>query len=130
MCTGYLIGAFDLLNVRDLDIIDQARDRAGRVVLAILDDAEVERLYGRPPVVPLLERVMLAAHIRGIHQVVVHGTDEAERAQRVASVRLAVSGEPTPDHDLALITPRRETCAEQVRIATGTLALSLSDAVA
>ncbi|MCW2810119.1 MAG: adenylyltransferase/cytidyltransferase family protein [Friedmanniella sp.] len=69
---GYFVDSFDLINVGDLDLIAQARARCGRLVVGVLTDADVERLVGRPPVIPLSERMTLVSHVRGVDEVVVH----------------------------------------------------------
>ncbi len=72
MSVGYLPHSFDLINVRDLDLISQAVARCSRLIVGVLSDDIVERLSGRRPVVPLVERMALVGHVRGVDDVVVH----------------------------------------------------------
>lgn len=75
MTVGYVPHAFDLFNIEHLDLLDAARSRAERVVVAVLPDHEVLARYGRPPVVPLIERLEIVRHVRGVDDVVVHDAD-------------------------------------------------------
>lgn len=72
MTIGYLAGAFDLINVRDLDLIAQASQYCSTLVVGVFTDDFAERQYGRPPVVPLVERMALVSHVRGVASVTVH----------------------------------------------------------
>lgn len=72
MTVGYVPHTFDLFNVEHLDLIAAAGSRAERVVVAVLTDDEVLARYGRPPVVPLSERLEIVRHVRGVDVVVVH----------------------------------------------------------
>ena len=44
MSVGYLADSFDLINVRDLDLIAQARARCARLVVGVFTDEYVERV--------------------------------------------------------------------------------------
>ena len=74
MWVGYLADSFDLINVRDLDLIAQARARCSRLVVGVFtdDDDYAEWLFGRRPVVPPSERIAVLRHVRGIDEVVAH----------------------------------------------------------
>lgn len=71
-CAGYLARSFDLINVSDLDLIAQARRLCSRLIVGVHSDELVIQLTGRPPVVPLPERLALVAHVRGVDEVLVH----------------------------------------------------------
>jgi glycerol-3-phosphate cytidylyltransferase-like family protein len=75
---GYLAQSFDLINVRDLDLISQASEHCSKLVVGVYTDEFAEELYGRRPVVPLSERVALVSHVRGVDQVVIHGDNDFE----------------------------------------------------
>lgn len=66
---GRLTGAFDLMTVAQLDVIAQARGRCGRLVARVHTDAQVERLEGLAPVMPLDERLSLVAALRDVDDV-------------------------------------------------------------
>jgi hypothetical protein len=89
--TGYLPHSFDLFNVAHLDLIAAANARCDRLVLGVLDDAEVLLRTGRPPVVPLAERLEIVANVRGVDSVVVHDVtrDPGEDVLMVAEDELS-----------------------------------------
>ena len=72
MSVGYLPNVFDMLNVRDLALIAQARQHCSQLVVGVFSDDFAERLLGRRPVVPMAERVAMVSHVRGVDAVVVH----------------------------------------------------------
>jgi len=117
MAEGYLACAFDLLNVGDLDVIAQAQQRCDHLTLGVFSDELVESSSGRPPVVPLDERLALVSHLRGIEDVVVH---EAELAASATDGRIVFAvADPTAHNPEAMgrcestgttwITPSRIT---------------------
>jgi glycerol-3-phosphate cytidylyltransferase len=75
---GRLTGAFDLVTVAQLDVIEQARGRCARLVARVRTDEQVQRLEGLAPVMPLDERVRLVAALRDVDDVDV-ATDETGR---------------------------------------------------
>ena len=79
MSVGYLADSFDLINVRDLDLIAQARARCTRLVVGVFTDEHAEWLFGRRPVVPLSERMAVLRHVRGVDEVVAHDAGSARR---------------------------------------------------
>lgn len=121
MAPGYLAAAFDLLNVRDLDIIEQAAAQCGHLVVGVFDDDLVEQQTGRRPVVPTDERVQLVAGVRGVGSVVVHhdwphdqlGSTFIHRGDaHLAGLRPVV-----------ILDPRRESGSEVLREALGYAAM-------
>ena len=80
MTVGYLAAAFEVVTVRDLDLIRQARQLCTRLVVGVLRDEDVVRLFGRRPVAPLLERIAVVRHLRGVDEVVAH--DDRSVTQR------------------------------------------------
>lgn len=69
-------GHFDLLHVGHLRYLRAARDEADRLVVAINDDASVERLKGTGrPLVPAVERAELLAALEPVDAVVVFEGD-------------------------------------------------------
>lgn len=110
MASGYLARSFDLFNVRDLDLIAQAAALCRQLTLGVLTDESVRRLQGRPPVVPLHERLEIVRHLRGIHEVLVHDDGTFDRTAHSFTV-FAASGEPqfVSDPSVVILTPHRET---------------------
>jgi hypothetical protein len=72
---GYLLHAFDLINIGDLDLIRQARDACEELVVGVLPDDVSQAILGRVPVVPEGERVSLVAHVRGVDRAILHAED-------------------------------------------------------
>ena len=120
MTDGYLACSFDLLNVRDLDLIAQARLYCSRLVVGVFSDDFVESRYGRPPVVPLVERLTLVSHVRGVDEAVEHDDTAAPLGSDV--IRFCVAGEPAPaaGDDFWLLQPRRQTASTTLREALQT----------
>lgn len=108
MPTGYLADSFDLLNVRDLDLIAQVRDRCDRVLLGVYSDDYAEHLTGRRPVVPLSERIALLEHVRGVDGVSVHDPSFVSVAPDV--MIFFAAGPAVPEgREAVLLSPRRAT---------------------
>ena len=116
MGVGYLAASFDLLNVGNLDVISQAGSRCGELVVGVFSDELVEDLTGRPPVVPLGERLALVQHVRGVQEAVVH---EPGRARVLgADVVFSVADDPAPAVAGAVaLTPARQTSSAALRAA-------------
>ena len=88
MSVGYLADSFDLINVRDLDLIAQARARCARLVVGVFTDDYVERVSGRRPVIPLSERMAVLQQVRGIVEVVAHDDVPLLMRPPLSSLRL------------------------------------------
>ena len=118
---GHLLATFDMITVRELDVIRQLRARHRRIRIAVIDDDTVTALYGRPPITPLVERALLAQHIRGVDEVVVHDpTRPMPHGEQ--QICYAIAGEPVPlplDH--RVLTPGVVTTATLVNEATAAL---------
>ncbi|GAB3308246.1 hypothetical protein [Epidermidibacterium keratini] len=112
MPTGFVVGAFELIGVRDLDIVCQLRERYSRLVVGVLDDESVERMRNRPPLMPLDERVRLISHVRGVDQAIVYPA--AATSLPRSSAVFAIEHEPIPPEvpSPVRLTPRCESsCA-------------------
>ncbi|SDR75590.1 Cytidylyltransferase-like [Friedmanniella luteola] len=116
MTTGYLAHSFDLLNVRDLDLVAQAADHCDEVVAGVLSDDLVEQRYGRRPVVPVAERMALVARLRGVTRVVEQTAPELPEDLPGATL-FVVADEPAvlDAVDVVVLTPRRESASEVLR---------------
>lgn len=117
MAVGYLAHSFDLINVRDLDVIAQAARLCSSLVVGVLSDELVERQYGRPPVVPAVERLALVARVRGVATVLEHTGAPLPRELSEAQI-FVVGGEPAV-HGLAgtALAAARESASEVLRTA-------------
>lgn len=117
MQVGYLPHSFDMLNVSDLDLIEQANRHCARLVVGVFSDELVERLHGRRPVVPLNERLALVSHLRGVHESTVHD-HEVDQAPAGARVFRAADDPVLPVTDDAwLLVPTRRTASPLLRAA-------------
>lgn len=117
---GYLACAVDMLNVRDLDLIAQARAHCDVLTVGVLTDDDIRSSTGRVPVIRVEERLVLASHLRGVDHAVIH--HEAEFALLADSmVIMAVRGESDwlrPDADVVL-TPEVFSQSSALRVALG-----------
>lgn len=68
---GYVPGVFDMFHVGHLNIVRAARAQCDHLIVGVVADEVVERVKGRPPVVPLAERLEIVAALRDVDQVVV-----------------------------------------------------------
>lgn len=109
MAVGYLADLFDLLNVRDLDLIAQARAACAHLVLGVLTDDYAEAVHGRRPVVPLEERMALLRHVRGVDEVVAHDSPWPLRAETAAVVFTAEDGHVGHRRDTVRLQPQRRS---------------------
>src|SRR3712207_6092127 len=113
MSVGYLRASFDLLNVRDLDLVEQARGRCSRLVAAVHTDAYALGLSGRSPVVPLEERIALLRHVRGVDDVLAF---DASTELPDDALQFVVAGVPDAA-EAQTLTPRRDTASTMLRLA-------------
>jgi len=87
-------GAFDLLHVGHLRVLEAAANLGDLLVVAVNDDASVRRLRGRGrPVVPAVERAALIAALRCVDHVTVFADDTVDRL--LAAVRPDVHAKGT-----------------------------------
>jgi cytidyltransferase-like protein len=115
MSKGYLVATFDLLNVRDLDVIEQATARCDHLVVGVFSDDLVEQRLGRRPVVPVDERARLVANVRGVDRVLVHEAWSDDHGSTVFALRddLDLLG-PQP---VVILDSRRESTSDVLRAA-------------
>ncbi|MFF7351652.1 MULTISPECIES: adenylyltransferase/cytidyltransferase family protein [Streptomyces] len=73
--TGYAPGVWDLFHIGHLSILREARRHCDRLVAGVASDELTRRLKGRPPVIPLAERLEIVRGVRHVDDVVVetHG---------------------------------------------------------
>ncbi|MER6344498.1 adenylyltransferase/cytidyltransferase family protein [Streptomyces sp. NPDC001595] len=73
---GYAPGVFDLFHVGHLNILHRARQHCDRLVAGVCSDDLVVRLKGRPPVVPLSERLEIVRSVRYVDDTYVATVDD------------------------------------------------------
>jgi glycerol-3-phosphate cytidylyltransferase-like family protein len=125
MSVGYLADSFDLINVRDLDLIAQANAQCTHLVLGVFTDEYAERVFGRRPVVPLSERIALLRHVRGVADAIPHSADVEPILADVEMVFVAADVPVQVIEDPVILTPRRHTDSPVLRSAL--LAADLQD---
>lgn len=60
---GYAPGAFDLFHVGHLNILKHAKSQCDYLIAGVVSDEILERVKGRPAVVPLAERMEIVRNI-------------------------------------------------------------------
>ncbi|MFJ8537547.1 adenylyltransferase/cytidyltransferase family protein [Streptomyces sp. NPDC093591] len=73
---GYAPGVFDLFHVGHLNILRRARGHCDRLIAGVCSDDLVVRLKGRPPVVPLSERLQIVQSVRYVDETFVATVDD------------------------------------------------------
>lgn len=115
MVSGYLACSFDLLNVSDLDVIQQAREQCDRLTVGVYSDDFVTSLNGRPPIVPLVERMTLLRHVRGVDAVVIHEQSADCGAPLPRIFKLSGDLETSEPGKREQLIPRRTTMSTEIR---------------
>lgn len=67
---GYAGGAFDLFHVGHLNILKHARSQCDYLIAGVVSDELLELSKGRPPIVPLAERLEIVRHISFVDEAV------------------------------------------------------------
>jgi glycerol-3-phosphate cytidylyltransferase len=68
---GYVPGVFDMFHVGHLNLIASARHFCDHLTVGVVTDSVVEAVKGKPPVVPLRERMDIVAALRDVDEVVI-----------------------------------------------------------
>ena len=68
---GYVPGVFDMFHVGHLNLITAARPHCDHLIVGVVTDEVVEQVKGRPPVVPLEERLRIVSALRDVDEVFV-----------------------------------------------------------
>jgi glycerol-3-phosphate cytidylyltransferase len=61
---GYAPGVYDLFHIGHLNILRHARSRCDHLVAGVVSDETAQEMKGRPPVIPLVERLEIVRSIR------------------------------------------------------------------
>ncbi|KAB8164678.1 adenylyltransferase/cytidyltransferase family protein [Streptomyces sp. 3MP-14] len=81
---GYAPGVYDLFHVGHLNILRHARDRCDYLVAGVVSDEMATLAKGRPPVIPLVERLEIVRSIRYVDAAFVETVpDKLETWQQV-----------------------------------------------
>ena len=68
---GYVPGAWDMFHIGHLNILLRARESCDFLITGVVTDEELITVKGRPPIVPLNERLDVVAAVDLVDQVVV-----------------------------------------------------------
>jgi glycerol-3-phosphate cytidylyltransferase len=67
---GYVPGAYDMFHIGHLNILRRARRECDRLIAGVVTDEVLERVKGRPPIVPLAERLAIVGSMACVDEVV------------------------------------------------------------
>jgi glycerol-3-phosphate cytidylyltransferase len=67
---GYAPGVYDMFHVGHLNILRQAKDQCDFLIAGVVSDEMCELAKGRPPIVPLAERLEIVRHISYVDEAV------------------------------------------------------------
>jgi glycerol-3-phosphate cytidylyltransferase len=67
---GYAAGAFDLFHVGHLNLLRHAKANCDYLIAGVVADELLVATKGRPPVIPLAERLEIVRHIRCVDEAV------------------------------------------------------------
>jgi len=70
-CTGYVPGAWDMFHIGHLNILRRARELCDVLVVGAVTDEVLAASKGRPPVIPLAERLQILDSLALVDRVVV-----------------------------------------------------------
>ncbi|MEO5779331.1 adenylyltransferase/cytidyltransferase family protein [Arthrobacter sp. PAMC25284] len=60
---GYAPGAFDLFHIGHLNVLKHAKSECDYLIAGVVSDEMLERVKGRPPLIPLSERMEIVGSI-------------------------------------------------------------------
>src|SRR6478752_4411540 len=67
---GYAPGVYDMFHVGHLNILRQAKNQCDFLIAGVVSDEMCELAKGRPPIVPLGERLEIVSHISYVDEAV------------------------------------------------------------
>lgn len=70
MNRGYVPGGFDLFHIGHLNILRAARARCDHLIVGVATDEALIAMKGRPPVIPLAERLDIVSSLRIVDEAV------------------------------------------------------------
>ena len=102
MLTGYVPGGFDMLHIGHLNILTSAAARCDRLIVGVATDESLERMKGRPPIVPHTERMALVSALRMVDAVVPDLDQDKRLAWRRSPFDVLFKGTDWKDTDKAV----------------------------
>ena len=67
---GYVPGAYDMFHIGHLNILRRARAECDHLIAGVVTDEVLEKVKGRPPIVPLEERLAIVGAMACVDEVV------------------------------------------------------------
>jgi glycerol-3-phosphate cytidylyltransferase len=67
--TGYVPGVYDMFHIGHLNVLRNARLHCDYLIAGVVSDEMAERAKGKPPVIPLVERLEIVRSIRYVDDV-------------------------------------------------------------
>lgn len=71
MTRGIAFGAFDMFHIGHARLLKRARERCDHLTVAVTDEAYIVQFKGRPPIIPLEQRVEVIAACKWVDAVTV-----------------------------------------------------------
>ncbi|KUM74061.1 adenylyltransferase/cytidyltransferase family protein [Streptomyces sp. ISL-22] len=90
---GYAPGVFDLFHVGHLNILRRARGHCDRLIAGVCSDELVVRMKGRPPVVPLSERLQIVRSVRYVDETFVATVEDKMETWREVGFDVIFKGD-------------------------------------
>ncbi|WP_394332131.1 D-glycero-beta-D-manno-heptose 1-phosphate adenylyltransferase [Piscirickettsia litoralis] len=95
-------GCFDILHAGHIDYLQKARAKGDRLIVAINDDASIQRLKGESrPIVPLAQRMQLLNALECVDWVVPFSEDTPERLISAILPDTLIKGSDYKVHEIA-----------------------------
>lgn len=76
---GFVPGAWDMFHVGHLNILLRAREHCDRLIVGVVTDERLAAVKGRPPVVPLAERMEVVGALDLVDRVVVDDSTDKKQ---------------------------------------------------
>ena len=92
--TGLIHGSFDMLETRDVDAINLAKEECKTLVVGVYSDEMYERLKGKKPEIPFKDRKILAEYVKGVDYVIeIDDQDDLYKEENKNKLREALKKE-------------------------------------
>ncbi len=106
---GYASGVFDMFHIGHLNILRRAREHCETLVVGVASDEYVDTLKGRPPVVPLVERLEIISALGIVDEVIIDHAEDKTLAWQERNFDVIFKGDDWKE------TAKGERLEEQMR---------------
>ncbi|MFD5799472.1 adenylyltransferase/cytidyltransferase family protein [Streptomyces diastatochromogenes] len=90
---GYAPGVWDLFHIGHLNILREASRHCDRLVVGVTSDELARRMKGRPPVIPLAERLDIVRSLRHVDEAVVEWEDDKVERWKAIGFHVVFKGD-------------------------------------